>query len=206
MDTPLSEIEIAENLCHRGFHLVDHFLLPHQYDALSHTIHTLADENHFKLAKIGQRGSKTENVSIRNDKILWIDKLTTDQSILPFLAKLDGLCQILNQTLFLGLVDYETHFAIYPPQHFYKKHVDQFANKRDRRVSCVYYLNHDWQKAYGGELKLYDKEDTSLAIINPIGNRFVLFNSDLPHEVCTTYQTRYSIAAWLKARPMMLVE
>jgi SM-20-related protein len=88
------------------------------------------------------------------------------------------------------------------PNGFYKKHVDQFATTKDRRISCVYYLNENWQPDFGGELTLYNTQDELLTHVQPLGNRFVCFNSDMPHEVCTAYQTRYSIAAWLKVRSL----
>jgi SM-20-related protein len=96
---------------------------------------------------------------------------------------------------------YEAHFAIYPPHHFYKKHVDQFTHSHDRKISCVFYLNEDWDPAHGGELILYNENDQPSTSILPIGNRMVCFNSTLVHEVQTTYRMRYSIASWLKSRP-----
>ena len=128
-----------------------------------------------------------------------------DNAVNTYLSEIKKLSETLNQSLFLGLVDYEAHFSIYQPNNFYKKHVDQFATTQDRRISCVYYLNDEWREAFGGELKLYNKTDQLLANIMPIGNRFVCFNSDIPHEVCTAHQTRYSIAAWLKIRSMELI-
>ena len=157
----------------------------------------------FKPAKIGLHLEKTHNTTIRNDQIFWLDKPSSNHAINEFFTHIDMLCATLNHSLFLGLIDYEAHFAIYQPNNFYKKHIDQFSTKKDRRISCVYYLNDDWQPAFGGELNLYDPQDQLLSSIMPIANRFVCFNSDLPHEVCTAYQTRYSIATWLKIRPLM---
>ncbi len=196
---------IAEDIYHQGFHLMDDFLKIDHYQALQNAIQATQIEGYFKSAKIGPASDKTLNQSIRSDSIFWLDKACGNPAIDHYFAKLEALAQALNQSLFLGLIANEAHFAIYPPNSFYKKHVDQFATSQDRRISCVYYLNEDWQDAFGGELILYDLNDQLLTKIKPQGNRLVCFNSNLPHEVATAYETRYSIAAWLKIRPMALL-
>ncbi len=197
MSTPA---HISDEIYHHGFHVIDDFLNLEHYHALRKTMQEVHRQGSFTQAKIGQ--NKTHNLTIRTDKIFWLDKRNGNEPINAFFTEIDKICATLNQSLFLGLIDYEAHFAVYQPNSFYKKHVDQFATTQDRRISCVYYLNVDWQEAFGGELQLYDKTDQPLTKIMPLGNRFVCFNSDLPHEVCTAYQTRYSIATWLKIRPL----
>jgi len=198
-------MQIATHIHQRGFHVIDDFLNHEDYLALSASIQTLYSKGAFEPAKIGQNQNKTLNTDIRNDHIFWLDKQDGNPAVNAYFTELDNLCSALNQSLFLGLIDYEAHFAVYQPNNFYKKHVDQFTAARNRRISCVYYLNDSWQPEFGGELKLYDQHDQLLTTITPLGNRFVCFNSDIPHEVCTAYKTRYSIAAWLKVRPMALV-
>ena len=195
--------QLADDLCSTGFHIIDNFLQPTSYHALREALETTYQQGSFKPAKIGQKQEKADNTAIRGDQIFWLDKPSSNHAINEFFTHIDMLCATLNHSLFLGLIDYEAHFAIYQPNNFYKKHIDQFSTKKDRRISCVYYLNDDWQPAFGGELNLYDPQDQLLSSIMPIANRFVCFNSDLPHEVCTAYQTRYSIATWLKIRPLM---
>lgn len=197
-------MSVEEHIYQQGFHIIDNFLEESDYLELHSLIQNLDDEGCFKPAKIGHQHDKTQNISIRNDKILWLDEQSEHPAVHTYLRELEKLSARLNQSLFLGLVDYEAHFAIYQPNNFYKKHIDQFSTARERRISCVYYLNHEWQNEFGGELKLYDQADRHLTTITPQGNRFVCFNSDLPHEVCTAYKTRYSIAAWLKVRHMEL--
>lgn len=196
--------QLADDLCSTGFHIIDNFLQPTSYHALREALETTYQQGSFKPAKIGQKQEKADNTAIRSDQIFWLDKDAGSSAVNNYLAELDKLCHLLNQSLFLGLMDYEAHFAIYQPNNFYKKHVDQFATTKDRRISCVYYLNDQWQKTFGGELILYDKNDQPDTKIEPIGNRFVCFNSDIPHEVCTAFQARYSITAWLKVRPLKI--
>lgn len=106
----------------------------------------------------------------------------------------------LNHALYLSLHEFETHFAIYQPGSFYKKHVDQFQSTKNRKISCVYYLNEQWQPSFGGKLNLYSPQDELLSEVIPLGNRLICFNSELPHEVELTHCTRYSIAGWMKTR------
>lgn len=193
---------LADNLQHHGFHVIDRFLNQNDFESICQTIQSLHINGLCKPASIGKHHEKKQDATIRNDHIFWIEDHEENDAIDQYRQAMKRLSQTLNETLFLGLVDFEAHFAVYPPNHFYKKHVDQFTATHDRRISCVYYLNHNWQKDHGGALVLYDKKGQPLTEILPQGNRFVCFTSDLPHEVCTAYQTRYSIAAWLKVRPM----
>ena len=198
------QISISDAIYQRGFHIIDNFLGDEDYRTLQMTIQQRQQDGSFRPAKIGHLQDKTHNANIRNDQIFWLDKQEGNSDINTYFSQLETLCETLNRTLYLGLVDYEAHFAIYQPNHFYKKHIDQFSTTQDRRISCVYYLNEQWQTDFGGELILYDKEDQPLINIMPLGNRFVCFESDMPHEVCISYQTRYSIAGWLKVRPIMM--
>ena len=59
---------------------------------------------------------------------------------------MDSLREALNRGLFLGLEDFECHFALYPPGAFYRKHVDRFRDDDRRMVSAVIYLNDAMQQ------------------------------------------------------------
>ncbi len=198
------QTQIADDLYSRGVHIIDNFLDLELYAKLRNTVQNLHNEGHFQPAKIGRKNEKKHNDTIRTDQIFWLDKPGLNNYITSYFTEIENICSILNQLLFLGIVDYEAHIAIYPPHSFYKKHVDQFSTTKERRISCVYYLNENWQDEFGGELKLYDKSDHLLAKVKPLGNRFVCFNSDIPHEVAMAYQPRWSIATWLKVRSMAL--
>ena len=197
--------QLADEILLQGYHLIDNFLAEEHFLALSDTIKETHNNGYFNQARIGHKLEKTYNSTIRNDQIFWLDNDGCNVAISGYFTEMDKLCNTLNQALFLGLTNYEAHFAIYQPNNFYKKHVDQFATTQDRRISCVYYLNDSWQQEFGGELILYDKNDQPLSTIMPLGNRFICFNSDMAHEVSTAYQTRYSIATWLKVRPMTMI-
>lgn len=193
---------ISHNVCTQGFHIIDNFLELAHYQSLRRLAQKLHQEGSFRQAKIGLTLEAQHNKAIRADEICWLEEESDEPSVQAYLNQAFVLANILNQTLFLGLAEFETHFAAYQPGAYYKKHVDQFAAKKTRKISCVYYLNEHWNHEFGGELKLYDTQDNLIQHVVPQGNRFICFNSELPHEVCLTNQPRYSIAGWMKTRPL----
>lgn len=189
---------ISHHLCTQGYHIIDGFLETEHYQSLITHAHTMQQEGLFRSARIGMTVQTHQNNAIRTDKICWIEEDSTNASVLAFLNQTHTLANILNQQLYLGLAEFETHFAVYQPGAYYKRHIDQFAAKKTRKISCVYYLNEHWQEDFGGELNLYTTDNRLIQKVPPKGNRFICFNSELPHEVCLTHQTRYSITGWMK--------
>jgi SM-20-related protein len=117
-----------------------------------------------------------------------------------YLDAMDALKMQLNRQLFLGLRDFEAHFAHYPPGHFYQRHVDAFRGQSNRIVSSVFYLNPDWSEQDDGQLVLYKAgSDKPLQIVQPRFGSMVLFLSEqFPHEVRPARRDRYSIAGWFR--------
>lgn len=189
----------------KGFHIVDNFLNNQDFETLRTHCQGLYAQGVFNQAKIGFRAHATKNQRIRSDEIHWLNEYSEIPAIQSYYKQIQKISQRLNQTFFLGLIDFETHFAVYQPGAFYQKHCDQFAATKDRKISCVYYLNQHWKKEDGGELKLYSKNDELIETILPSQNRFVCFDSELPHEVCLTHQPRYSITGWLKSRQISII-
>lgn len=183
---------------------MDGFLDLTDYQSLYSIAHELYQKGLFTRAKIGLKKQAQHNKTIRSDEIHWLNEQSDVPCIQKYFKQIEQITHSLNQSFFLGLIDFETHFAVYQPGSFYQKHCDQFANTKERKISCVYYLNTLWKQEYGGELKLYDQDDQLIETIFPMENRLVCFNSELPHEVCVTNQPRYSIAGWLKCRQMTL--
>ena len=76
--------------------------------------------------------------------------------------------------------------------------------KLDRRLNVIYYLNDDWDDAWGGHLELWDKDvKNRIQKVKPIGNRLVVFNTDEfswhghPDPLtCPDSRTRRSIALY----------
>lgn len=195
---------ICHNLCTQGYHIIDGFLETEHYQSLVASSQLMHQAGLFRSAKIGMTVQAHQNNAIRTDEICWIDEESKNASIHVFLNQANTLANILNQYLYLGLAEFETHFAVYQPGAYYKKHIDQFAAKKTRKISCVYYLNEHWQDEFGGELNLYTTDNQLIQKVYPKGNRFICFNSELPHEVCLTQKTRYSITGWMKTASTVL--
>lgn len=191
---------LVEAIYSQGFHIMDNFLPNGTVEALRACALQLDDDNHFHAARIGNQAKTARNQDIRRDNICWLDEESDNAAILAYLSSMRDISSALNRQLYLGLVHFESHFALYSPGSFYTKHIDQFNNKQDRKISSVVYLNSNWEASFGGELILYDKQDKVLKRILPVSNRLVCFDSSLPHEVKTTTETRLSIAGWMKTR------
>ncbi|BBP42270.1 2OG-Fe(II) oxygenase [Thiosulfativibrio zosterae] len=161
-------------------------------------VESLDEEGELRRAGIGRGDALQLNKDIRRDQIKWLDNSTPPQQrYLKHMANLQ--CQ-LNRALFLGLFEYESHFALYKKGDFYKKHLDSFRGKANRMVTTVLYLNPDWQAEWGGQLVIYNEDSSQkLATINPrIGKMVVFMSEQIPHEVLPTLHPRVSIAGWFR--------
>ena len=150
----------------------------------------------FKQASIGKQEQKTIDTTQRGDFISWIDSKQAPINTQAYLGKVSQIKEDLNRHFYLGIRDYECHYALYPPGSFYKKHVDRHKNGSPRRVSTVLYLNPDWVPDHGGELVIYNSDETS-SHIKPVMGTMVLFLSELEHEVLPTNRDRMSITGWM---------
>lgn len=188
---------IADQIAEHGYCIIEDFLDDALLDKLQQRIQSL-DEQQLHTAGIG-RGNDFQRIdTIRSDKTLWLDE--TNPTDAEFLQQMDKFRLAINQRLFLGLFDYESHYAIYPKGAFYKKHLDAFKGKSNRVLSTVCYLNKNWQADNGGELQIYKPEsDEVLETVKPNLGRLVIFLSEqFPHEVLPAQQQRYSIAGWFR--------
>ncbi|NWU57671.1 EGLN1 protein, partial [Dromas ardeola] len=80
----------------------------------------------------------------------------------------------------------------------YVRHVDN-PNGDGRCVTCIYYLNKDWDaKVSGGILRIFPEGKAQFADIEPKFDRLLFFWSDRrnPHEVQPAFATRYAITVW----------
>jgi SM-20-related protein len=158
----------------------------------------------FKRAGVGRGLSLEVRDDIRRDQVMWLqtDVASVEQHV--YLVKLELLRLALNQRLFLGLFEYEGHFAIYPEGAFYKAHLDRHAGTNDRIVTTILYLNPDWQPGDGGELKLRtkagDKAGAFILIEPRMGTLVCFMAGDFWHEVLPAKKTRMSITGWFRQR------
>lgn len=73
-------------------------------------------------AGIGRHGRRSVNKAIRSDLVCWIDG--ADGAEESYLTYMDNLRLGINESLFLGLFTYESHYSKYPIGSFYEKHLD----------------------------------------------------------------------------------
>ncbi|WP_339767001.1 2OG-Fe(II) oxygenase [uncultured Paraglaciecola sp.] len=188
---------ICEQLTVYGYCVVADFLP----EAVAKALYIEASSDHrlhFKKASIGREQLQQVNTDVRSDSIAWINNQSETQSL--YLKLMENLRIEINRRLFLGLFDYESHFAHYGLGDFYKRHVDAFKGGSNRLLSSVVYLNADWLKTDEGELLMFHDEQLSpFLIVEPIFNQCVIFLSEqFPHEVRAAKRDRYSIAGWFR--------
>ena len=188
--------KIIDNIADEGYIILDDVLDEKTVQVLAKRIRGLKG---LKEAKIG-RGNERQNVStIRSDKTLWLEG--KDESEKAYLTWMKSLKQNINKELYLGLHEYEAHFAHYEEGAFYQKHVDVLKGSNKRLLTTVFYLTADWKEGDGGELLIYDEKGQSiLEKVEPKMGRMVVFLSDkFPHEVLPSKIDRYSIAGWFRS-------
>lgn len=187
---------VIDALVDKGYIIVDDFLSAELTQALRDEVNDL-NRTGINRAGVGRGGELQVNDDIRSDKTHWLDGATDAQRRL--LAQCDALRGEVNRHLFMGLHDYEAHFAVYEPGSFYQKHLDAFKGRSNRVLTNVIYLNDEWQDDWGGELAVYDETDELIERVLPKGGRAIFFLSErFPHEVLKTKKQRLSIAGWYR--------
>lgn len=192
-----------DDLVANDYLVVDNFISDQFYQRVQRYFQDLLDESEFSKAAIGSSKDRQIESSIRGDFIYWLDQ-EKDSEVSELFDLFDEVVRQLKQQLFLSISDYEFHFALYPPNTRYEKHVDQFHGRKNRVISMLIYLNENWQSGDGGELKLYESGGREV-LIEPIAKRLVMFKSDtVEHEVMLTNTNRRSLTGWLLHQPTAL--
>lgn len=169
-----------------------------------------------RQAAIGRGPNQQVRADIRSDQTCWLDVHGPMQA--RYLASMQQLLEQMNAQLFLGLHEYEAHYACYQPGAYYRRHLDSFRgslhgnshdsshgsthNYNPRRITSTFYLNADWQDSDGGHLQIYQSDEDKVGhAIAPLMGRLVLFVSErFPHEVLPAHKPRHSIAGWFRVR------
>ncbi|XP_073681727.1 egl nine homolog 1b [Garra rufa] len=149
---------------------------------------------------VSQRSDSSKD--IRGDKITWVEGKEPGCERIAFLmSRMDDLIRHCNGNLGNYRINGRTKamVACYPGNGTgYVRHVDN-PNGDGRCVTCIYYLNKDWDaKEHGGLLRIFPEGTAQFADIEPKFDRLLLFWSDRrnPHEVQPAYATRYAITVW----------
>lgn len=188
---------IIDEFTQSGIAVINDFLSANGYLNLKNEILSHNNTQEFKKAAIGKNELETIDSSVRGDHIIWLNEEDSRPGVKAYFKRITNLYQYLNYSCFAGIQNYEFHFTKYPPNTFYKKHLDVFVQDDARMFSVIFYLNDHWCKEDGGELVVYAK-DKNLNI-EPIANRLVFFDSKkFEHEVLKTTKNRYSLTGWFK--------
>lgn len=191
---------IAKTLGEKGFCVSPGFLSPKLLADSLADLSAIRDLGRFQRAGIGQGAARRTRPQIRNDETFWLERERANATQTRMWRKIDLLKAAFNRTLFLGLRDFEGHYAVYSEGGFYERHRDSFRQDSARMVSFVLYLNSDWKPSDGGRLRIFMQQgsgDETHVDIDPIGGTLVCFLSrELEHEVLVSHRPRFSLTGW----------
>ncbi|MBQ0723569.1 MAG: 2OG-Fe(II) oxygenase [Paraperlucidibaca sp.] len=194
----------SEQLFEQGWAVIANAIPPDLLRALQLELQERDGANELYRAGIGRGSTHQVTGKVRGDRIAWLEPEWPAAA--AYLALMAQLQAHLNEMGFLGLADFEAHYAIYDLGSFYRRHTDQHIEVSvlgagRRIVSTVLYLNDvPWPSDGGGELVLYPPEQATVNIC-PEGGSLVVFWSDtIVHEVLPAQQARRSIAGWMRTR------
>jgi len=197
-DHPLL-LRIVDDLAVQGWSQQNIFLPEALTLELAAECHKRAAEGELAPAAVGRGPFQEIREGIRGDHIQWLEpgEVVACDS---YLELMDSLRVAMNRGLFLGLEDFESHFAMYPPGAFYLKHVDRFRDDDRRMVSAVIYLNNAWLPEHGGQLRMYLKGDVEYDVVPAGGCLVVFLSGEIPHEVLPATRERLSLTGWFRRR------
>ncbi|MEO9330946.1 2OG-Fe(II) oxygenase [Ectopseudomonas guguanensis] len=161
--------------------------------------HARARSGALSAAGVGRGAALQVQEGVRGDRIQWLEP-GQSAACDRYLALMDALRQALNRALFLGLEDFECHFACYAPGAFYQRHVDRFRDDDRRTVSAVFYLNENWQAEQGGALRLYLADEREHDVLPEAGTLALFMSDAMPHEVLPASRERLSLTGWFRRR------
>src|SRR5690606_15940723 len=146
MDTLFEQLDFAENpqtekiisdILDRQFSVVDAFFSAEEVAVLRQSLLDQYEADNFKKAAIGNKTNEHILKTVRGDFIKWIDESKATEAETVFFNKINNLINYLNRTCFLGILNKEFHYALYPTGTFYKRHLDTFQNDDRRKLSFV---------------------------------------------------------------------
>lgn len=184
-----------------GICVVDDFLGKELGGLVAQEVRALHHTGRFTDGQLVSQKSDSSK-DIRGDKITWVEgKEPGCQTIRLLMNSMDDLIRHCNGKLGNYRINGRTKamVACYPGNGTgYVRHVDN-PNGDGRCVTCIYYLNKDWDaKVSGGILRIFPEGKAQFADIEPKFDRLLFFWSDRrnPHEVQPAFATRYAITVW----------
>uniref|UniRef100_A0A8D0L8C4 hypoxia-inducible factor-proline dioxygenase n=1 Tax=Sphenodon punctatus TaxID=8508 RepID=A0A8D0L8C4_SPHPU len=184
-----------------GICVVDEFLGKELGGLIAQEVRALHHTGRFTDGQLVSQKSDSSK-DIRGDKITWVEGNEPGcETIRLLMNSMDDLIRHCNGKLGNYKINGRTKamVACYPGNGTgYVRHVDN-PNGDGRCVTCIYYLNKDWDaKVSGGILRIFPEGKAQFADIEPKFDRLLFFWSDRrnPHEVQPAFATRYAITVW----------
>ncbi|XP_041106744.1 egl nine homolog 1-like isoform X1 [Polyodon spathula] len=184
-----------------GICVVDNFLGEDRGLSILEEVKSLYETGRFTVGQLVSQKSDSSK-DIRGDKITWIEGKEPGCEKIGFLmSRVDDLVRHCNGKMGNYKINGRTKamVACYPGNGTgYVRHVDN-PNGDGRCVTCIYYLNQNWDaKDHGGLLRIFPEGKAQYADIEPRFDRLLFFWSDRrnPHEVQPAFSTRFAITVW----------
>ncbi len=190
---------LVASIADSGYAIFPGLIRPEIAAEIRREMDALREHDRFRPAAVGKGNAKQLAPETRGDGTAWFDpgELTITQEKL--VGVFAPIREDLNAGLYLGLWDWEGHYAIYPPGTFYRQHLDRFAADSRRTVSMVFFFNPDWRASDGGSLRL-EIPGGPLDVSPEIGTAAFFLSDRIRHEVVETTRDRYSFAGWFRTR------
>ena len=182
-----------------GWCVLADLLTPAQTLALARECRAMHDSHQLSPAGTGADRAHTP---LRGDATRWFVPTALSAAQQAFTDRFDALRIALNRTLLLGLVDSESHYAVYAPGAIYARHLDRLRHSDARVLSAVFYLNHAWLDTDGGALRLHLTDRSHRDIYPHAGTLLLFLSAEFEHEVLPATRQRMSIACWMRQREM----
>jgi len=193
--------QIALSIGEAGWCVTPDFVSPLLVAKLRAESTQLWQQGRFRHAGVGRGESFEINKKIRTDHVLWLDNASLSGAQTMYFDAIEKLRLAVNRNLYLGLMQFEAHFAVYPKGSFYKKHLDQFRGIGSRTLTAILYLNNDWREEHGGQLRIYTdpgNPDFYVDVLPQGGTLVVFLSARFLHEVLPSSRQRKSITGWFK--------
>lgn len=198
----LARESIVPHLNEHGYYYIDNFLGTVIGDCIFDEVRNLHFVGEFHDGQLAGRRTSYSKRHLRGDQIVWIRGIKDNCNAMEFLlSSLDKLIMLCGEKLGHYSIKNRSQamVACYPGHGTgYVRHVDNPTGD-GRCVTCIYYLNKNWDaKVDGGILRIAPEGKSYVVDVEPIFDRLLLFWSDRrnPHEVQPTYSVRYAITVW----------
>ncbi|GFR88582.1 Egl nine 1-like protein [Elysia marginata] len=193
---------VFECLTKYGICAIDKFLGEATGQEILREVLQLRAAGIMRQGQLVQGPSSSSNKYIRGDMITWVDGSEPRAENIQYLIScMDAVVVQCASKLNAYIINERTKamVACYPGnQTKYVRHVDN-PNGDGRCITCIYYLNKNWDvKQHGGLLRIYPEGSDQVANIEPKFDRLLFFWSDRrnPHEVEPAFMERFAITVW----------